>query len=251
MIKPLNISDIHLYVKDEKYRNSLNTFHSKKSSNKLYLINNKAVFAISLTGNNYYNVMIHLLDVKSINSILKEIKTSLNSLILIILRNDNIAKIYESIEPNLIIHSLNFWYIKKDIEDVKINSNYIIEKSKTNKKLETFFVECFKDEWDEKVEKWFKDYNNYKGEKEILILKHKNQIASSVMFWIYDNSIYIFLLGTSPKYRRKKLAQYILKKVQEKYPKKFIDLTVYSNSDAQIFYKNLGFKKDRIANVFI
>lgn len=254
MINQLKITELENLIKEEKFRISLAVFYNKRSSNKLYIIKDKAIFVTSVNKNEYYDVMIHFKDVKTINEVLKEIKKMLNnSLMLIYLRNENNTRIYESIDADLIVRRMYFHNLEKsvEIEKVAINSKYILDYTLIDECLTSFFIKCFKNEWDENVEKWFKAFNGYNGNKEILVLKIKNEIVSSVMYWINDNSIYIFLLGTSIYHRKQNLAKFLLNKIQEKYSNSDLDLTVYSDSKAISFYKNLGFNKMGISGTCV
>lgn len=252
-ITKIDIADLNSYIQEEKFLKSFEVFYNN-SSKSLQLIKDKAVFISSLNKNNYYDVMVHFIDTKTVNEVLKEIKKYLNNnLILIYLRNENNTKIYESIDSNLIIRRMYFHNLDKSIliESVAINTKYVLNSALMDKKLTSFFINCFKNEWDENVEKWFKAFNDYKGKKDILVLTQEDEIVSSVMYWINDNNIYIFLLGTSLKCRKQNLAKFLLNKIQQKHPNLNIDLTTYSDSNAIAFYKKLGFKKVGISGVCV
>lgn len=199
--------------------------------------------------------MVHFLDLSSVNESLKAIKNELNkALFLMYLRNENQKEIYELIDEKIIKQKMLWQILKKNTvtPKVELSNQFSCLKFKVNSELADFFIDCFKHEWDENVNEWLRTFDDSKHKKAIYILQDNlnKQIASSVMYWVFEKNIYIFLIGTKSEYRRLKLGQFLMKKVQEKYPEKEIQLTVFKDAKAYNFYQKLGFEDGGVSGVW-
>lgn len=247
MISKLIKPDFTQYFTSDKIAISFKKFFAQKANASAYLIVNKVVFIAAKNKNDYYEVMIHFLDLSAVNESLQAIKEELNQAnFLMFLRNENAKEVHENIDVNLITQKILWQKLDSNtlLPKIELQKEFVLSESKVNSELESFFIDCFKDEWDENVSVWLNEFKDFNKQKGTLIIQDNsnNQIASSIMYWVFENYIYVFLIGTKTSYRRLKLGQFLMRIIQEKFPNKEIQLSSYKDADAYLFYQKLGFK---------
>ncbi len=252
MISKIAIEEINSLTTEEKIIASFQNFYSKRENTSFYKINNTAFFISHYNNSNWYELMIYFKSLENINDTLLKIKSFLNNeYCLLYFRGNILSDLLPLIDKKIIKKEILSYSLKQTISPIEISNKYTLSEIPLNKELEIFFLESFKDEWDENVGKWMVDFQERKVDKNILALKFQDKIASAVMYWVLENTVYIFLIGTKPKYTRQKLAHFLLKEVQHQFLGKTITLTVFSDTNARMFYDKLGFVNKGVVNIII
>lgn len=253
-IQKIPFIELCLFLDDKKLYDVFEAVYNKHIDSQLFMVEGKVVFITSLNKNNIFEIHLYFFDYSEINEILKAIKIKMQGKeCFLYIRNKEKQKIISSIDRALISKEHLNLSLNKEIKfpTTTVSNSYSFCELKVTKKIDKFFLECFNDEWDENTKKWIRQDFKMCENRKIIGLKVENEIASAIMYWVYKESIYIFLLGTSPKHRRQNLIKHLFNKLQNIEPNKSFHLGVLSDTKAYLLYKKLGFIQESVANVCI
>lgn len=236
-------------VEAERVRDSFTYYKDKYKEVCFLKYHNEAVFSFVRNKNNIYEGQVFFLAVENTNEILQLLKVYLNARFIPYVLNKNRNEVFDKIEESLLHLKMHSFVLNQKLKS--FSNDYKIVAAQNDEKLEAFYIDCFKEEFDENAVIWLRDFEQMAPglAKGNLQIKINNEIAASIMYWVQKDSIFIFLLATHPNYRRKKLAFVLIQAVQKKYPTKNISLTTWAGGATEKFYLNIGFEKLAMAHI--
>lgn len=248
MLSKTTFQEISTLLKDEKILNAFEYYKNKYSDLLFLKYNDEAVFAFTKNKNDVYEGQTYFLKTENANAIFTSLKTYLNARFIPYVSNKNRQEIFDKIDESLFYLKMHNYVLTQKLEEKPPVYEIIDAKQKDD--LSDFYISCFEAEFDENAKIWLRDFELMEPqlEKGSKIIKIENEIAASIMYWVFENSIFIFLLGTNPKFRRRKLAYSLIFELQNQFSNKELSLTTWAETDTEKFYLSIGFQKMRMVN---
>lgn len=248
LLKNISIEELKKQINASKIVARFQRTVEKQSNAFILNYQNKGFFLCVKNKNKVFHIFTYLIDFDILNEALFALKEKITNDKIIYFWHKETQGLFHSIKGN---KKYMHQYIlqPKTILPKPIANHQCQEIEAINSAISTLFQESFTTEFDENTAQWLNDFSAYKGEKQIICTTDKNTISASALYWVYNNSIYLFLIATKPLYRRQNKALSLLKNIQEKYPNKSIELSAWENTDAQLFYKKIGFQQQDIIAV--
>lgn len=249
MLKATTYQELQKNVTDEKAINAFDYFLNKNDYELILAYKNEAFFALVKNKNAIYEGYAYYVNWNNINTILIALKKYLSSANFIIyLVNTNKHEVLNKIDENIFYLKMHKYILKKPLENK--NAQLVLRTETSKLDLISFYQKCFQNEFNENAEKWVEDFYGMERdlEKEIIYIEKNDIIACMAMYWIFEDFIFIFLLGTLPEFRHNNLAYSLLFHVQQKFPSKYVQLSTWAGGETEKFYLRMGFEKHQLIN---
>jgi N-acetylglutamate synthase-like GNAT family acetyltransferase len=249
MLKATTYQELQNNVTDEKAINAFDYFLNKNANALILTYKNEAFFALIKNKNAIYEGYAYYVNWNNINTILIALKKYLSSANFIIyLVNTNKLEVLNKIDENIFYLKMHKYILKKPLENK--NAQLVLRTEASKLDLISFYQKCFQNEFDENAEKWVEDFYGMEKdlEKEIIYIEKNDIIACTAMYWMFEDFIFIFLLGTLPEFRHNNLAYSLLFHVQQKFPNKYLQLSTWAGGETEKFYLRIGFEKQQLIN---
>lgn len=248
MLQTTTYENIISLIKEDRIRNAFTYYKDNYKKLSFLKFNDEAVFAFTKNKNDVYEGQAFFLEIENINKVFLSLKEYLGARFIPYILNKNRKEVFEKIAEKT-FHLKMYQYVLKTKLEEKLPA-YEVFDAKPEENLQDFYIDCFKEEFDENALIWLRDFEQMAQhlEKASKCLKINDELAASIMFWIQEQSIFIFLLGTHPNFRRRKLAYALIQYVQSKFPQKALALTTWAGGNTEKFYLSIGFEKLQMVN---